>query len=706
MPGSGHPPRCLSAHMHPRILDALRRGANAEALSLARLAVAETPQDAQAQSLLAHAARANGDTATALSAISRAVLLAPDDASLHFQRAGFLLGEHKFNEAQAALSRSIDLDPNQFDAYIAQAQIAVGRGDYDEAERLQRMAALIQPEHPWVKAVAGIVASFRGDGTRAQMLLTQASTQAPNDPQVLYALGFAHMKQGQLGFAEQTFRRVIELAPNMSGLRGLLADLLLQQQRPAEAREVLQPLLDDPETATPALKRMTAELEWMLGRHDASIALLREAFRADPRDPRTAAALAKIWRFTGAMDEARSALDTALAEVPTLVHLWQLRMAFEPEAGEGARTVVDRWLAAMPDHTDALDAQMHLLEATGRRDESEAVARRIVELEPGRTSAELRVLQALLRDDPDAGVRHVQSLITRAHDENAKRALLPWLGYAQDRAGRRNEAAMTWNAFNQADAPSRWPLISGTGAHAPWPEAATISPGRPPVAYLYGVPGSGVEHVATVIAHAGYPLRADRLGPRPPQDPLQNPDAIKALADGALTPSDLLQQWQAALPARGVHDGIVIDWLPFWDNALLKMTRPLQPEAIVLFAIRDPRDMLLEWIAFGSRLPYGVASVNVAAAWMAEQLKQMIELDRDKLQLSRLIRTDHIHADPEAFAADVGAGLALEEIRVPPPQAFGPERFAYGHWHEYAKPLGDAFAHLSEVAQQLGYPAE
>jgi tetratricopeptide (TPR) repeat protein len=691
--------------MHARILDALRRGAHAEALSLARLAVAETPQDAQAQALLAHAARSNGDHATALSAISRAVLLAPDDASLHFQRAGYLLAERKVAEAQAALNRTIDLDPNQFDAYITQAQLAVGRGEYDEAERMQRRAERIAPDHPWVKMIGGIVASFRGDGPRAQTLLTQASTQAPNDPQVLYALGFAHLKQGQLGFAEQSFRRVIEISPKMSALRGLVADLQLRQQRPDEAREMLQPLLDDPETATPALKRMTAELEWALGRQDASIALLREAFAADPRDPRTASALAKIWRHTGAMDEARSSLDAALETAPNLVHLWQLRLAFEPEGSKGAQAVAERWTSAMPDHVDALDAKMHVLEASGRREESEALAKRIVELEPGRSSAEMRVIQALMRDDPSAAVDHVQSLIARARDEESKRALLPWLGYAQDRAGRYQDAAANWQTFQRAQAAARWPLIPATGAHAPWPEATTIAPGRPPVAYLYGLPGSGVEHIATVIAQAGYPLRADRFGQQPPQDPAQNPDTIKALADGALAPEEWLRQWQAALPARGVHDGIVIDWLPYWDNALLKMTRPLQPEAIALFAIRDPRDMLLEWLAFGSIVPYGIESTNVAAAWMAQQLKQTIEIDRDKLQLHRLIRTDSVHADPEAFAADVGSGLMVEEIRIPSVGAFGAPRFPYGHWRHYAKPLSEAFAQLSQVAQQLGYPA-
>ena len=100
--------------MQERIFAALRRGANAEALSLARVSVAEAPHDAHAYALLAHAERANGDQVAAQHAIARAVLLAPQDPNLHFQRAGFLLTEHRLGEAQAALARTLDLDPNQF----------------------------------------------------------------------------------------------------------------------------------------------------------------------------------------------------------------------------------------------------------------------------------------------------------------------------------------------------------------------------------------------------------------------------------------------------------------------------------------------------------------------------------------------------------------------------------------------------------------
>ncbi|MEQ1513508.1 MAG: tetratricopeptide repeat protein [Lysobacteraceae bacterium] len=693
--------------MQERIFAALRRGANAEALSLARVSVAEAPHDAHAYALLAHAERANGDQVAAQHAIARAVLLAPEDAGLHFQRAGFLLTEHKLGEAQAALARTLDLDPNQFPAYILQAQMAIGRGDIDEAERLQRSAARLSPEHVWVKTLEGMIALRRGDGARAQTLLIRAAEQMPDDLQVLYALGFAHLNQRQFAFAEQAFRKIIDLSPAMQGLRGMLADVLLQQQRPDEALEALQPLLDDPATATPALKRMTAELELTMGRQESAIQRLREALTEDPRDPRAWSLATGIWRSTGDVADARATLDTALERHPEAARLWQLRLAFEPEGGDGAKAVVDRWLAATPDHVLALEAAMHLHEARGDAEAVDALAQRIIELEPGRTSAEMRVLDRMIRDQPDAAVDHVQGLIAKAGDDEAKRGLMPWLGYAQDRAGRYAEAAATWIALNASEAAARWPLTS-PGPAGPvggvWPDAATAVPGTPPVAYLWGLPGSGVENVAAVIGHAGYPLRADRFSPDSPQDPLQNPDTIAALNDGKLTPERLLAEWHAGLPARGIRDGIIIDWLPFWDNALLKMLRPLQPGAIVMVALRDPRDMLLEWLAFGSTMPYGIASPTDAALWMARHLQHVVALRKDNLQPHKIVATDHALTNVEAFAAEVGGGLGLEKIRVPPATALGSQRFAFGHWRQYAKPLAEPFALLSQVAQSLGYP--
>src|SRR3546814_3334019 len=124
--------------MQADILDALRRGANEDALSLARAATTANPQDPQAHRALAMALRASGDSDAALVSIDRAIALAPEDAELHFHRAGYLVGGRQLEAAQAALSQTVELDPNQFGAYVMQAQLALGRGDVDDAERLAR----------------------------------------------------------------------------------------------------------------------------------------------------------------------------------------------------------------------------------------------------------------------------------------------------------------------------------------------------------------------------------------------------------------------------------------------------------------------------------------------------------------------------------------------------------------------------------------
>src|SRR3546814_18892990 len=113
--------------MQADILDALRRGANEDALSLARAATTANPQDPQAHRALAMALRASGDSDAALVSIDRAIALAPEDAELHFHRAGYLVGGRQLEAAQAALSQTVAPDPNQFGAYVTHAQMALGR---------------------------------------------------------------------------------------------------------------------------------------------------------------------------------------------------------------------------------------------------------------------------------------------------------------------------------------------------------------------------------------------------------------------------------------------------------------------------------------------------------------------------------------------------------------------------------------------------
>lgn len=692
--------------MYDNILDALRRGDHARALDAAREAVAAAPGDAQAHRLLAVAQAGAGEGEAALDSLQRALRLAPDDPDLHLQLAGLLLGAGRIDDAGTALRQATGLDPNQFEAYVLQAQLALGRGDLAEAERQRALAARAQPGHPWVDVLAGHLALRRGDAAGAQAILARAAQAMPDDPQVLMARGFAFLAGGHDAFAEQAFRRVVEVSPRAASVRGLLAEVLRRQGRFGEAADAIEPLLSDPATATPALRRQAGELHLANGDAGAALPQLRAALADAPADRRTLSALLDAWAATGQRDEARDTLDAALQLHPWSAPLWQSRIALEGDDPAAARALLDVWLQAQPDAVDALEARMRAQDASGEGEAALATAQRILELEPGRTLAEIRLLDELMQSDPAAAVERVEAMRARAQGAN-RDALLPWLGYAQHVAGRHADALATWHTMNVAAAPNRLPLYApGAPGTTPRPADALPGEGEPPTAFLWGPPGSGMEDVAAVLAFAGYPLRDDRLAAAPPPDALQDPDTIAALREGRLSPAEAARRWIDLLPARGVHQGIVVDWLLWWDNALVDAIRQARQQAQVLFAVRDPRDMLLEWIAFGGVVPWAVPSAGIAADWLAATLAHAVELQQGQALHCHVVRTDHAHQDIAAFAGDIGSGLGVDEIRVPPPELLAPRRLAGGAWRAYRDALAEPFAALTPVAIQLGYAAD
>ena len=686
--------------MYEPIIDALRRGAAAEALSAARDTVAANPQDATAQRLLAAALRLGGDQPAALAALDAALALTPDDAGLHVERAGLLLEARQLDDAQIALAQAVGLDPNQFPAYVIQGQLALTRGDLAEAERQAKLAARIAPEHPQVAAIEGMVALRRGDADHALAVLSHAAQTAPDEPTLRNALGFAYIAKGHFAFAEQCFRKQLETQPGSVPLRGLIADLVRRQGRAAEAADEAAPLLEG-DNVSPGLQRVVGELELEAGRTERALPPLKAAFAAMPRDLRTLQALVEAWRRDNALDDARTTLDAALAAHPDEDNLWRARLAFEPFAGPEALAIVERWMDARPDYIPPLQARAAIHDQAGETEEADAIAYQIVAIEPGQAQAELRIIDRLLQSDPTAAVARVRELLTRAEPVPAQRLLRQLLGRCLDIAGDTAEAAATWTTWQAEIASERLPLPPLTAASGELPALAPLPDPAPGVLWLWGPPGSLVDRIAMNFDYAGAPVRIDRYGPQPPTDPLQRYGTPQELLEGRLDGGFLISQWRAALPARGIHDGQVFDWLLWWDNALLHAVRPHLPEAVLMIGLRDPRDMLLEWLAFEAPQRFAMESPQVAAQWLAASLTQVAELVEGDLFPHRLLKLDDIVNDPVAIAAAVGQAL---EIDLPPMPAAGIPHFAPGHWRAYAEPLAAAFAELTPVAVRLGYP--
>lgn len=689
--------------MYDTLIDALRRGDAAQAQAAARDAVAAQPNDPAAHRLLGAALRLAGDRDGAIAALDAALALAPEDADLHLERAGLLLADRKLDDAQAALARSIGLDPNQFPAYIMQAHLALGRGELDDAERLTRTAARIAPEHPQISALEGTIALRRGRADDALAILSAAAQRAPDEPTLRHALAFAYLAKGHLAFAEQAFRGLLVGQPESRSLRAMIARLAARQGRPAEAADELAPLLESND-ASPALLTLVAELELQAGRNEQALPRLRAAFAASP-GRRALSALIEVWQRLRLFDEAREVLDSVLADHPHESDLWRARLLFEPFAGESARAVVTRWILAMPDHVPALEAQVTVLDAAGERDEAEATALKITELHPGHTQAELRVIEGLTQRNPEAATARVESLLARATDRGVRVGLRQLLGRTLDIAGHPDAAAATWTELQAELAHQRLPLPTPSSSLPELPPFTPAPEFHPGLLLLWGAPGSLVERVATTLEAAGAPLRADRFGVNPPNDDFQRYHTIAELVDGRLDAADLVARWRAQVSSRGATERGVCDWLLWWDNALLLALRPYMAEALLMIVLRDPRDMLLDWLAFGAPAPFALHAPETAARWLAQVLEQVADLHEGDLFPHRLIRLDEIADDGATVAQLVGDALGIT-LPPPPGGAYGVRHFGSGHWRRFSGPLADAFAQLAPVAQRLGYPAE
>ena len=687
--------------MQEQILDALRRGDTAAALDAARAFATQAPGNVEAQRLLALALRVSGDLEAARDAVLAAIALAPDDADLHMEHASLRLGLRDLDAAGQALQATVGIDPNHFAAYAVQAHLALARGEIAEAERQIRLAERVEPEHPALQALQGMIALRRGNGADAVAKLSAAAQRAPDDALTLQSLAFAHFHQGHFAFAEQAFRKLLEILPPGDDARLMIALLQERQGRPLDAVEELAPLLAKKATATPQVRRFAGELELLAGRPARALEHLRMAFAALPGEPRATTAIVEAWRRLGAADEARAMLDAALATAPDNDGLWRARLVFDP-FGDAAAALIERWRRHSPASFNALDAEMALHAVEGRPADVETAARALLELAPDHFGAETRLADALIETDPLQALRRIESLLARENlRPEVKATFEARLGLARHRTGDFAGALEHWNRRDAAGPGNRLPLPEATPEPAEWPEAAAPAPDAPPVVFLLGLPGGLSERGAQILQ----PLpafRDDRVGGSPPADVFQDIGSWTGVAAGKLDAPTVINTWRAALPRRGIR-GAVIDWLPWWDNSYTSVVRAALPEARLLVMLRDPRDMLMDWIAFGAGTPFAAGAPQAAADWLAAALDQIATLHELDLVPHQLLRVDDIADDPRAMSARLGEALGVT-LPAPPAGLFGNPRFTAGAWRSYVDLLAGPFAALAPVARRLGYP--
>jgi hypothetical protein len=359
-----------------------------------------------------------------------------------------------------------------------------------------------------------------------------------------------------------------------------------------------------------------------------------------------------------------------------------------------------------------------------RRDESEG---RDAEAEAGYDAVLLRVPQqpdALfgkamfeLRNDPPTAIPRLDVLAAHPSKVHAKPALAA-RGQAHDLLDHFHEAVGDWRAAHVGlgSLPLALPLPTES-LRAAAAVAMPAATGEHQVAMIWGPPGSGSERLVPALRFSpSRPLMQDAPEPRPRLLQFSDRTLARAL-DVAELP--VLANEVAAEYARSIESYLqegnqgVFDWLARWDARVVPLMRRALPGTRLIAVLRDPRDLLLNWLAFGAPAGPVFADPVASAMWLANQLEHLL-CSREDLQLPVLIvDMDRFDADPIATMQEVAAFADLPTAPDPQPalkRRTGPGRLPMllpaGRWRAYRVELHAAFAVLTPLAERLGYPRE
>jgi len=636
-----------------------------------------------------------GDAAGAAAALDRALDANPGRADLLTLRAALDLGSGDIAKAQDGFDAALAQDPNQLPAYIALAHLALARGERPEAERRMAYARRIDEDHPRLRVLEARLAADDGRGDAAIALLSRAGQRAPDDPLVQAALGLGLLEQGHFAFAEQALRNALGLSNAAPALHGPLIAALEAQRRLDDALAVAEAWV----AGAPGPASLWARARLRTASNDGTGALADlEALRAlAPRHDDALALEVELRARLEGPEGLMTALQARVDHDPGFAAAWRwiLGLALPAQLPH----IVARWRDAAPEDAHALEAAAVLAEREGLEGEALALAEEALQRDPTLIEATLLRARASAFLPPEAAVSRMRDLHAAAPTGAQKRALEGWYGVALHRAARPVEALECWRRM--------WTGGSRTGLPLPNPVDADAA--RPTAEggaglLLWGPPGSRVDRVTALLGMASSPrLLLDRW-----QD--GRGDGFDALRVG---PKDsragTAEGWRARLESAGIHPSNVIDALPHWDG----WTQATLHGARLVVALRDPRDLLINWLAWGSASGFAFPAPNVAAAWLERVLEQL--LAAEAAEPGRVLRLDADLADrdPSAYAARLATLFDLSGApdsaivtalgRAPNGQ---PADFPAGAWRLYAEPLKGQLAPLGALALRLGYPAD
>ena len=470
-------------------------------------------------------------------------------------------------------------------------------------------------------------------------------------------------------------------------------------------------------------------------------AFLEKADAAAPNQPQILNSLGVARRRLGDTDGARIAFERAgsLGLVDGWRNLGNLESSlYATEASIGA---YERALKIAPSDAASEAGLAQAYEAKHALADAKTHATAALRLDPGNVVARIALGYVLLREQDFSGAEAtVRPVLETASPANRALAL-GVVGEARDRAGDARGAFEAFAAANRILLEQNQSLISASD-HLYHPDSvrrmralveADVSVVHPPQSqtgpspvFLIGFPRSGTTLLDQILAsHSRIVCMEEREHFAAAASPLIKNGVVEEMSTAEQLEAVCSDYWRRVNeeePDRGVR--ILVDKLPL-NIVLLPLIHRVFPDAKIIFALRDPRDVILSCLQ--QRFVPNAAMIQLldlqTAASYYDNVMSLAETCRANLALNiHQVRYEDVVANLEAQARQLATflDLAFEDgmlrfqetalartINTPSSRQVVQPLYnrSVGRWQSYPAELAPVLPILNPWVERYGYPA-
>ncbi len=446
----------------------LNQGKVDESIAEVRRVLEREPRSAPAYEILGAALAKKGDVEGAQEALESAVRLEPHGITALRKLGNVQLARGQRAEARATFERVLALDATDRIAHQRLGMIAQRESRLDDAVSHYQQGLVGAPaDYVGVKVDLGRLYNARGRYDETLRLLRPLEARSESNAALAAVLGAAYLESGQTWLAMEHLRRLVALRPEEAAAAHLLAtayrragdaraaldqarrasrlqadwapplflqgELLLELDRPEEARLAFEKAAAaSPDPSLARLRRATARSR--AGDRPGALRELEALVREEAAPPEAYVALGRLQQEAGDHEGGRVTYEAALGRFPDHPDVLVAAGRYHGFRRDYERAIplLEKGLAARPHDVAALRALAWAQARAGQGEPARATARRLVAREPSvesrllaanvlrETGADLeagRLYESVLAEDPEQVVALANLSLIRAEEE-------------------------------------------------------------------------------------------------------------------------------------------------------------------------------------------------------------------------------------------------------------------------------------------------